>query len=451
MPTRTTPDWPQVVRIFDPQHALRPDEIDELYAERPDAPHERVMEGLAAATPDSPVKILFCGTRRGGKSTELARVHRLCEEDFFVVRLDLRDHVSPSHVSPLEVLTLMGLSAASAACLRSETATDSLKRLLQRFQKAIASADSQKVLGKIDVIKWIRALAAVGAGLIGGREGLAAAKAVAEPIIGPLVQGTEIGLPFAGGFKTGGLGAPEARTVFAAVNDILEHVVKRSGKPVLFIVDSLDRITQRTPQDAFFEQCALLAAPSAHIVCSGHISLIHSPMSADVRADFTRWVYCVDVPHDPPKGRGASWRKTALGELMEKRFSHLRTSVSDVISNAGLKVLVESAGGVMGDFVRFVREAASIANAQSARRLTKAIVTEAVSRVRKEYEFALVGEQPKKLLAVERTGRPGGDDDGFWLLYNNFVVCFIDGHPTFYPHRLLRPYLDKVRKAEPEG
>ena len=444
------PDWRDVVRIFDPQHSLAPHETDDLYAERPDAPHERVLESLNAATRDSPAKILFCGTRRGGKSTELARVHRLCQDDYFVVPLDVRDHTSPSHVSALEVLTLMGLSAASAACLDAATAKPPLKQLLTGFQKAIKSADSQKVLGEIDVVKWVKAIAATGALLVAGPEGLAAAK-VAEPIVGPLAGGTKIGLPFTGSFRTGGVGAPEARTVLAAVDAILDHIAGASGKPVLLIVDSLDRITQRAPQSSFFEQNAIVAAPSAHIVCSGHISLIHSPLSADIRADLTKWVYCVDVPHVDQKARGVAWAETPLGQLVAKRLRRVGLSAADIVSGKALRSLIENSGGGVGDLVRFVREAASIAHAAKANRLSQATISEAIARVRKEYEFALVGDQPRKLLEVERTGRPDGDDDGFWLLYNNFVVCFVDGQPTFYPHPLLRGYLGRMRDAEASG
>ena len=81
--------WKPKLRVLDPWRELGLHEIEELYAERQRAPSADLARILSVVTEPQSVKVILCGARGSGKSTELVRLARELEEDYCVVQTDL--------------------------------------------------------------------------------------------------------------------------------------------------------------------------------------------------------------------------------------------------------------------------------------------------------------------------------------------------------------------------
>jgi hypothetical protein len=73
----------EALNLFDPRRPLEGAELDTLYVARPYAPLEALKVFLQVT--DEPVKVLFSGHRGSGKSTELRRLARDLEKEFYLV------------------------------------------------------------------------------------------------------------------------------------------------------------------------------------------------------------------------------------------------------------------------------------------------------------------------------------------------------------------------------
>ena len=81
--TMPTADLAEAMNLFDPQRALAVGELDAYYVARPHAPLEPMKTYLRVN--NQPAKVLFSGHRGSGKSTELRRLAKDLENDFFIV------------------------------------------------------------------------------------------------------------------------------------------------------------------------------------------------------------------------------------------------------------------------------------------------------------------------------------------------------------------------------
>jgi hypothetical protein len=79
---------PEVLNLFDLRSPLGMDQLDAYYVARPHAPLEPMKTYLKFT--NQPAKVLFCGHRGSGKSTELTRMAKDLEDEFFVVRFSAR-------------------------------------------------------------------------------------------------------------------------------------------------------------------------------------------------------------------------------------------------------------------------------------------------------------------------------------------------------------------------
>ena len=82
------PTLPEIMNLFDPRYPLAMDQLDSYYVARPHAPLEPMKTYLKVT--NQPAKVLFCGHRGSGKSTELMRLAKDLENEFFVVRFSAR-------------------------------------------------------------------------------------------------------------------------------------------------------------------------------------------------------------------------------------------------------------------------------------------------------------------------------------------------------------------------
>ena len=88
----TTTALAETLNLFDPRGPLHVDELEAYYVARPHAPLEQMKTYLRVI--NQPAKVLFSGHRGSGKSTELVRLAKDLENEFFVVQFSARSRTT---------------------------------------------------------------------------------------------------------------------------------------------------------------------------------------------------------------------------------------------------------------------------------------------------------------------------------------------------------------------
>jgi hypothetical protein len=109
----------EALNLFDPQRPLEMSELNAYYVARPHAPLEPMKTYLRVNR--QPIKVLFSGHRGSGKSTELTRLAKDLENEFFIVRFSAR-------VLNLADLNYVDIILTCAAALFRE-ATDKARKV----------------------------------------------------------------------------------------------------------------------------------------------------------------------------------------------------------------------------------------------------------------------------------------------------------------------------------
>jgi hypothetical protein len=106
-------DLEKALNLFDPRRPLQMDELDAYYVARPHAPLEPMKTYLRLT--QQPVKVLFSGHRGSGKSTELMRLAKDLQNEFFVVPFSARS-LNLADLSYVDVMSMLGLGWLSSRC-----------------------------------------------------------------------------------------------------------------------------------------------------------------------------------------------------------------------------------------------------------------------------------------------------------------------------------------------
>ncbi len=80
----------EALNIFDPERPLQSEEeLRDYFVERPESPIEELR--ILLENTAQPVRILFTGHRGSGKSTELAKLSSLLQDQLFIVRYSVKN------------------------------------------------------------------------------------------------------------------------------------------------------------------------------------------------------------------------------------------------------------------------------------------------------------------------------------------------------------------------
>jgi hypothetical protein len=296
--------WRPKLRALDPWRLVQLDEIDDLYAEREGAPYRSLARDLVLAERKADVKVLLCGARGSGKTTELTRLAHDVQGHFCVVQTDLGVGL-PDEASTLAVVTLLGVAALSAIKIWAEPdegarsllpgAKSSVTRGIERLQGALqrfgdgAPAVAQLLEGVSGIVTFFNPAMAAGlATASGAAKAAGSASGAITKLRNDLARG-----PLEGRLQ------PEqrddAQAVVEAVNEILADLESLAGRPPLLLADGLDKRTRLDEVAQALDDEYLLRELQAPLVLTGPVNLRHDPRFRAVPGNF-RLALLYNVP-----------------------------------------------------------------------------------------------------------------------------------------------------------
>jgi hypothetical protein len=400
---------------------------------------------------------LLAGTIGTGKSTELWRIaeERAQKGAEFVVFVDLVRHFQNAfgstealqHISSWEVCFLCGVALIRAAQSQGyRWDPDSVQGLADAWS-ALAGATQPpgSAPPSIDVFAAAKSLvlfASTTASLVVPQVGAAAAsvKALAE-----LASAGKWALPMA---KKDTRRIEDQDPLMQSLVDrvnVLLGDFRQWSRPVLFVIDGLDRIVSFERAEALFLHSQMLARLQAPLVVCAPFALRNHLATSEVRRFKPRILHNVPVldhtdPSNPDRpGSGVAF----FSDLFRRRISDL--AADDLVPKPLLDRLAYYSGGRARDFVRTIRILADYGYDDAAPVATDAMVQEVITEARHLIEGGVdkghitvleaIARDPKHELPDSQTARE--------LLTYARLLPYPNESEWFYPHPLLM--ISKIR------
>ena len=412
-------------------------------ADRALSPARKIVEILS--TPfASDARILVTGTIGTGKTTELLRVAEARADHEFVVFLDLARHFDRlgrieglQHVNQWEVCFLVGLALYRTT--EEKLGLSFPREILKDLESAwtgLARASGTAPPANLDLGKLAKAIVTAGAAIIGGP-----GATLGAGLVGNAAEALRAtwNLPMGASSTRIPDDDERVKTMLNTVNRVIADVQTRH-RPVLLVIDGLDRIRDIERARELFVESDVLARLACRVVICGPFALRHHPTASAVpRFQFQPLVNePVLDQHDPTRpGPGVPF----FTELFQRRTEDL--GGAPLIAQPLLDHLAFYSGGRSRDFVKMIRLIAQEAWQADVDAATAEIVESVIDQERRLLETGLHRGHIDVLEAVMRDPdhRLPKDDLVWELLTLSRLLPYPDHSEWFYPHPLLTRHL----------
>ena len=432
-------DWKAIYNAFDPQQMAWEPQAERFYVERDDTPLARLELELSNSM--LPLKAIVPGHRGAGKSWGLAHLARSLSDQFFIVWLDVERSADIFNVNHVEVLFLMGVAAYQAAAElglkpdkgRLDELVESLETLVrEETEQSSFKINLNQVLSNIATIGL--GLTAAGAGPAGAAVAGAAALLNSLPftlgVSGEVVRRLEV--------------KPRITEILRRLNGVLDVVRGRAGRPLLLLVDGLDKIEFAQAREIFAES-RVLHTPACHVVYTVPLLLYYSPDLASARQLFK--VYEFPNVHIFPRGRPREHLEAGyalMRRVVDTRLRALGLEPRAIITAAALDLLIEMSGGLMRELVSLMNKAVIEAMVQQRPQIDEPIAFEAVYALRRNYAAGLSLPYREELERVHELGRPTGSEICDKLLQNLYILSYSNQELWYAVHPNVLPLIEGV-------
>jgi hypothetical protein len=432
--------WQKIYQRFDVYEYVTP---VHWRADRERSPARKIIELLS--TPfASDARILVTGTIGTGKTTELLRVVEERANHELVVFLDLARHFDRlgrieglQHVSQWEVCFLVGLALYHAAedKLGFQFPKDLLKELGAAWAQ-LAKSSGTTPPTQLDLGKLGKAIVTAGAAIVGGPAGAALGAG-----LGTATEALRAtwNLPMGASSKRIPDDDEQVKTMLHTVNRVIGEV-QHQHRPVLLVIDGLDRIRDIERARELFVESDVLARLACRVVICGPFALRHHPAASAVpRFQFQPLVNePVLDQHDPSRpGPGLPF----FTDLFARRTKDLGGEA--LIPQPLLDRLAIYSGGRARDFVKMIRLVAQEAWQADVEAATQEVVDSVVDQERRLLETGMHRGHIDLLEAVMRDPdhRLPKDNLVWELLTLSRLLPYPDHSEWYYPHPLLTLHL----------
>jgi hypothetical protein len=131
----------EALNALEPDRALSTTaELQNLYVARPSSPL-KLLEALLRSSQDTQ-KVLFTGHRGSGKTTELAKLRYLLEDQFFIFRYSVIDRLNMFDITYVDVLLALGLEMFQTAVTCKLLLSEALYAQMLAFTREMSTTET---------------------------------------------------------------------------------------------------------------------------------------------------------------------------------------------------------------------------------------------------------------------------------------------------------------------
>jgi hypothetical protein len=445
-------DWNFLFRErFDHTRTLNGDEV-RFFVERADAPSQEIRRQLAEV-PGRATKFFLSGGPGSGKSSELAHLAHLLDDDYAVIGLDVHQSAANvTKVSPAEVLFMMGAAACRLSKERwgqpiSDHAQKQLMDAFLRVAQEPAKLKFERLIEGTSVIVGAGA-AAAGQPAAGGIVATVG-KGLAD-LVSAGIRSTAAPRPFGGLTRDVREGDPEVEALADALAGVLAEV--NALRPPVVLVDGLDRIEELGSIKQLFFHTTVLDLPPCPVVYNGPIALQLNTeaMQLSGSARFES-VPLPTIPVEGPVGGHARVADTEIAagrellrQVVARRLQSDDLDPTDIFEPEAIEAMIGWSGGVIRDLIRLAHWSLRLGARREPQpaRVDISLAREAFDKSAKEVQlFAANQLRRDELVSVEDHGELSGSEESLRLLLRGAILTYQDHVPWYRVHPFLRPLL----------
>jgi GTPase SAR1 family protein len=323
-------------------------------------------------------KLLLSGHTGCGKSTllnYLADEDPVIKDNFFVVRLDIRDFVDPNEIDHIDLLLFIVLETVKAAHERGVKVDDGAAKRVVELANRLQGLVTEESM--VENGRQAELSAEVGTGIPSVVSWLKASFSAKYRLE------TETRRKVRTFYRT------RISELLGTIDQVLLLIRHNlGGKDLLLLVDGTDRPPVDKALELFYVNGQNLASPKCGIVYVLDTSLSCSTKYPAIRGRFSDEEFFPAVRVADPDGSEKPDKVEVLEKLMRLRVGE------DIIPNALLHELCKLSGGVVRELVRLAREAVF----QAQGRVDRTHVDLATIKIRNTY--SLLGPHVRVLQAV---------------------------------------------------
>ncbi len=413
--------------------ALRPlegDELDVFYVPTDEVrdPYLLPSKSLRRLLKEDPLpkKLLFASHPGTGKSTELNRLMREEQGDFFFVRLSVDESLDRYAMGHIDLILALMESVyrrgAQENLIRDGKPFEAVNTWLQEVVKETTT----KMEGELEAKSGV------------GVEG------IVSQIVG-LLASLRSALR---------LTAESAETVRQVIKPRISRLrlycnqglteIKRNlkgGRRLVVIVEDTDKLDIARAEEIFVKHTGLLANLNATIVYTVPLFLVQSPHWKQLESRFEKLVLPMIETHRPgPERKPVDEGLVVLREIVYRRMD------ADLITSEALEMAITKTGGVLRDLLKVLTVASTAAINRGENRISGDAVRYSLNRLKTDYRNSVYdpsGKIPtedlyKKMVEIAKSPGPARMDGSLiHLLYIQAVVEYngkgwYDVHPLIW-------------------
>ena len=422
--------WIQVRNQFDPQEVLTGRRGRAFYTDRTESPEQDIQLAFQPqATPTLPPKALLTGHRGCGKTSLLIRLLEHFKKDYFLVYFDIEHNLDKENFTQVDLLYLIGGAIYRVAERERLKPSRDIFTDLARAVYTLVYQEKEKVKDEsLNAVELVKNVICFGSKTLGSKLG----EQLAEALLKPFTFTTGVSEDIVRKHEV----RPHVQQIVDCINRLIADVETKGNKPLLLIVDGLDKIARPDVVDLLFVESRALLGPACRVLYTAPMSLHQS--FPRLRQDFTDffslpnvklWQRNNDAEQDPDGYR-------TMREVITRRLRPVHKS-PDLISSEALDLLVAHSGGVVRWLVTLFRDACIAAQREKAQTITEQAAWSAIDRNAHGFQIGQDREILEELRRVRTDKIPSGSDLSRRLLHDQFILAYANRNVWFDVHPLL--------------
>lgn len=427
------PPWKDLFRQFDRNRSLAGHADDALYCEREEQDPASKLEYLmkAASLNESTRTAFFTGHRGSGKTSSLLRLSQNLTADYFPIYTDVGYHLDTTRTHVLDLLWLLGLTLYSAAQQEKLREVDrSLVDALEKSLYSITKNEDSKSAQQLGWAELIGNIVSVSASLLGSKLG----EQLADKLMKPFAISSGIEEKIARSREI----EPQVNEVLSQLNLLIAAIQAQAGKPVLLIVDGLDKLPNIEQARAMFLESSALVGLACSVVYTIPLALYTDPAFRQRESEFGAAVVLPNIKLYERDGADHEPGYQFMTRLVDTRLEAIKLKQAQVISDAQLRRLAHASGGVVRDFVGLIHDSFMPAyGGNQPLPLADTHINQAIADTRRALTSRLTQKFKLELQSIRSTRLVTGSEESAELLHGMLALAFCNGETWYDAHPLL--------------
>ncbi len=429
---KTEEHWLKLQAAFNPEDVLVGQRSNELYIRREHSPLEEMrIVFRRTALLGRPPKAFFTGHRGTGKSSMLFRLMEQLKEDYFIVYFDVEHNLDRNTANQIDILYLLGAAVFQVAARENIHPDPKNLQELDDSVRTITKEEKETRKESLNIIELTKNMICFGSSMLGAPLGDKLAEAALKPF--NLTSG--ISEETARTRKI----EPQVQEIINNINLIIADVETKADKPLLIVVDGLDKIQDHGQAELIFLKSRALLGPICRIIYTvpmlSFSSLRFAQMEEESKSFLLPNVKLYEKENDgTPYKNGYQ----TMHDLVEKRLSMAGFKLGDVFESSDvLELLILKSGGLMRWLIELVQNSFINAEIMKEEKVNETVAQKTIENRAARLASRLTVESVEELRKVRINKRPTDSLKSSELLHGLLIVVYRSEKIWYDVHPLL--------------